>query len=99
MKDKNKIQVRDDKLLKNEKSWRRARVGVLIFTVVWLSILYITFKSSSTSKEEKGVLFFLIGWSLFWMLLFDWLNMKIRHIDSIKCYREMISELKCDKSV
>jgi hypothetical protein len=87
MKDGNKIQTRDDKLLSKEKTWRRARVVTVILAVVWLLILFVGFSFSSISGEEKKAFFFWIGWVLFWLLLIDWLNMRIRHIDSIKYYR------------
>lgn len=80
-----KIVARDDKLLKNEKSWRRARIGVIILAGIWLFILYIFFKSMHIL--EKEVLIFIIGWFLFWIVLIDWLNLRIWHIESIKYYR------------
>lgn len=87
MKDKDKIQARDGKLLKNEKSWRRARVGAVFFAVVWLLSSYMFFKSYRILEEEKQALYYSIGWLLFWTILIDCLNMRIRHIDSIKYYR------------
>jgi len=86
-----KILKRDDKLLKNEKSWRRARIGSIIFAVLWLFILYVFAKSSShVLGHEKELLFFVIGWFLFWIILIDWLNLRISHIESIKYYRSKI---------
>ncbi|HQG04827.1 MAG TPA: hypothetical protein PLB76_00995 [Anaerohalosphaeraceae bacterium] len=79
-----KIIARDDKLLKNEKSWRRARIGAIILAGIWLFIVYIFFKSMILEKE---VLIFSIGWLLFWIVLIDWLNLRIWHIESIKYYR------------
>jgi len=84
MKTSEKIRKRDDKLVKNEKSWRRARVGVVILVLVWLSILY-AFKGEI--MENKEGLFSCIGWVLFWIVIFDWLNLRIWHIESIKYYR------------
>ena len=81
-----KIRKRDDKLLKNEKSWRRARVGVVIFMLVWLLISYMLFKSGE-AQESKELLYSCIGWVLFWIVIFDWLNLRIWHIESIKYYR------------
>jgi len=89
MKDGNKIQARDDKLLKNEKSWRRARIGALILTVVWALILYTLFKPPHIMEREG--LFAIIGCIFFWLLILDWLNMRIRHIDSIKYYRNKLT--------
>jgi len=84
MKTSEKIRKRDDKLVKKEKSWRRARVGVVILVLVWLSILY-AFKGEIL--ENKEWLFSCIGWVLFWIVIFDWLNLRIWHIESIKYYR------------
>ena len=80
-----KIRKRDDKLVKNEKSWRRARVAVVILILVWLFILYTL--ESGEILENKEALFSCIGWVLFWIVIFDWLNLRIWHIESIKYYR------------
>ncbi len=81
-----KIRKRDDRLLKNEKSWRRARVGVVIFMLVWFLTFYMLFKSEGI-LEKKELLFSCLGWALFWIVIFDWLNLRIWHIESIKYYR------------
>ena len=86
MKTDEKIRKRDDKLVKNEKSWRRARAGVVILLLVWLLISYILFNSGET-WENKELLFSCIGWVLFWIVIFDWLNLRIGNIESIKYYR------------
>ena len=86
MKTGEKIRKRDDRLLKNEKSWRRARVGVVILMLVWLLTSYLIFKSGE-AWENKELLFSCIGWTLFWIVIFDWLNLRIWHIESIKYYR------------
>ena len=78
---------RDDKLLKNEKSWRRARIGAAILAVVWLIILNTVFKSFKAQQENEKILFFSIGWFLFWIVVIDWLNLRIGHIESITYYR------------
>jgi len=86
MKTSEKIRKRDDRLVKNEKSWRRARVGVVILMLVWLLISYMFFKSGE-ALENKELLYTCIGWVLFWIVIFDWLNLRIWHIESIKYYR------------
>ncbi len=86
MKTGEKIERRDDRLVRNEKSWRRARVGTVIFILVWLLISYMFFESGEALKD-KEVLFSCIGWILFWIVIFDWLNLRIWHIESIKYYR------------
>ena len=89
MKDNKKIRAKDDKLLKNEKSWRRARVGAIIFAVLHLSTLYLykTSESFQELEENKESLLFAIGCFLFWIVVVDWLNLRISHIESIKYYR------------
>lgn len=89
MKDDYKILARDDKLLKNEKSWRRSRIGIIMLAVVWLFILYVILKYSDVSEQKKEVLFFIIGWFLFWVVLIDWINLRLWHIESIKYYRNI----------
>ena len=86
MSSEDKIRVRDDRLLKNEKSWRRARVGVVILMIVWLFGAYMIFQTGE-AQENKKLLFSCIGWVLFWIVIFDWLNLRIWHIESIKYYR------------
>ena len=86
MKTGEKIKKRDDKLVKNEKSWRRARIGVVIPMLVWLLISYTLFDFGETQKNKEE-LFYCIGWALFWIVIFDWLNLRIWHIESIKYYR------------
>jgi hypothetical protein len=71
-----KITARDDKLLKNEKSWRRARIGLIILAGIWLFILCIFFKSMHSLEKEE--LIFVIGWFLFWIVLIDWINLRIQ---------------------
>ena len=88
MKNGEKIRKRDDKLLKNEKSWRRARAGAVILAAVWLFVVYEVFKSFQFQEEEEKGLFITVGWFLFWIVVVDWLNLRIRHIESIKYYRE-----------
>jgi len=87
MKTGEKIKKRDDKLLKNETSWRRARVGAVILMLVWLLISYIFFKSGEILTNNE-LLFSCIGWVLFWVVIFDYLNLRIWHIESIKYYRD-----------
>ena len=86
MKTSEKIKKRDDKLLKNEKSWRRSRIGAVILLLVWLLISYTLFKSDKF-QENTELLYTCIGWVLFWIVIFDTLNLRIRHIESIKFYK------------
>ena len=86
MKASEKIRKREDRLLKNEKSWRRAKVGVIMLMLFWLLGLYMLFEFGE-AQENKELLFSSIGWVLFWIVIFDWLNLRIWHIESIKYYR------------
>jgi undecaprenyl pyrophosphate phosphatase UppP len=88
------IRKRDDRLLRNEKSWRRARVGAIvlfiIFFAITISIVY-TDNLESPLSEHQAIIAMAI-WCVFWLLLIDWLTLRLRHIDSIKLYRKTISE-------
>jgi type VI protein secretion system component VasK len=88
-----KILKRDDKLLKNEKSWRRARIGAIFFSIIHIIIL-VTLKRDEflSPEEQKEALVYMGMWLLFWLLVVSWLNMRLRHIESIKLYRKKESE-------
>jgi len=86
MKNGEKIRKRDDKFVKNEKSWRRSRVGVVILLLIWLLISYTLFESNEF-HEDKELLYACIGWVLFWIVIIDTLTLRIWHIESIKYYR------------
>jgi len=88
-----KILRRDDKLLKNEKSWRRARIGAIFFSIIHILVLVIIKNDELLSQEERkeGLIVFGI-WILFWLLVISWLNMRLGHIESIKLYRKKGSE-------
>ena len=87
-----KVLAKDDKFIRNEKSWRRARIGVVIFAVIWLFIVYAVFRSAPYWELNKEDVFFSIGWLFFWMVLIDWLNIRIYHIQAIKYYRNIIKD-------
>jgi len=84
MKTGDQIRARDDKLLKNDKSWRRARVGAILFAAVWVICFFALEKTDSDFEAEKNA--YLI-WLAFWIVVIDWLNLRISHIESIKYYR------------
>lgn len=80
----------DDRLLKNETSWRRARIGALILFVVFLIIILTVMRENLISKEERTeALTSVIMGSVFWLLIIDWLTLRLRHIDSINLYRRI----------
>ena len=83
-----KILKRDDRLIKNEKSWRRGRIGAICLAIIHILILVFVLKEPSMLQGEKEVLTSsIIIWVVFWLLLIDWLNLRLGHIDSIKYYR------------
>jgi hypothetical protein len=84
-----KILKRDEKLLKNEKSWRRARIGILIIAPIQILALYLTMLPSTI--EEKVHIAPAIASSVFWLLVIDLLNLRLNHIDSIKLYRNKLN--------
>ncbi len=87
-----KVLAKDDKFIRNEKSWRRARIGAVIFALIWLYITYVMFRLAPYRGLNKEDVFFSIGWLLFWMVLIDWLNMRIYHIESVKYYRSVMKD-------
>jgi isoprenylcysteine carboxyl methyltransferase (ICMT) family protein YpbQ len=87
-----KILKRDDRLIKNEKSWRRARIGAIFLAIIHILILVFVIKEPSILQGEKEGLISLIVWVVFWLLVIDWLNLRLGHIDSIKLYRNKIKQ-------
>jgi hypothetical protein len=83
-----KIRERDDRLVKNEKSWRRARLGAICLSVIHILLLIFVFEEPEMFQEEgeEGLASIAIC-VVFWLLIVDWLNLRLRHIDSIKLYR------------
>jgi hypothetical protein len=87
-----KILKRDDRLLRNEKSWRRARIAVICLAIVQMIILIFIIEGPSFfQREDNEGLIALMIWTIFWLLLIDWLNLRLSHIDSIKLYRNKIN--------
>ena len=94
-----KILKRDDRLLKNEKSWRRARIGATFIFIIILITIFIIRGGNPVSKDQNiEALSSIIAWCFFWLLIIDWLNMRIRHIDSIKLYRKKNSSINGAKA-
>ena len=78
----------DDRLLRNEKSWRRARIGAGIILIVYVLCILMMWNDRSIQAEvEIEAYFYMTGWLLFWLLIIDWITARLRHIDSIKLYR------------
>lgn len=82
------ILKRESRLLKNEKSWRRARIAAIFLFVVSLLSILAFYGDDLISKDERAeALGSVVIWSLFWLLIIDWLTLRIWHIDSIHFYR------------
>ena len=88
-----KILKRDDQLLKNEKSWRRARIGAIFLFLTFSLILYYVCTDDLFTKDEQAKgLATVVFWFMLWFAIIDTLNMRLRHIDSIKFYREKLEQ-------
>jgi hypothetical protein len=88
-----KIRKRDDKLLKKEKSWRRARIGAIFLSIFHVLVLVmLQFDKFSLPKGQKK---FIVGVGIYTLFLFfvvSELNLRLGHIESIKLYRKKESE-------
>ena len=93
MKNKEEIILkREDRLLSNEKSWRRARIGAVFLFVIFLIVILTLYGDDLISKDEKvKTLVAVVISCLFWIVIIDWLTLRIWHIDSINFYRKKIS--------
>ncbi len=79
----------ENRLLKNEKSWRRARIGsIFLFLIFLMAILAIYRDDLMSADERRKALTAIAIWCLFWLMIIDWLTLRIRHIDSINLYRK-----------
>jgi type VI protein secretion system component VasK len=79
----------DNRLLKDEKSWRRARIGAGLLFLIFLIALLVIYGDDLISADERHQALIAIAiWCFFWLLIIESLTLRIRHIDSIKLYRE-----------
>jgi len=84
-----KIRKRDDRLLKNENSWQRARAGAIFLSIMYVLVVVIIQYDELSSPEEQEKCFVALGKGiLFWLLIVSWLNLRLGHIESIKLYRK-----------
>jgi len=84
-----KILKRDDKLLKNEKSWRRVHIVAICFTIILILILVgINIVEYASQKEQKEDFLFMFIVLLFWLHILSGMELRLRHIESIKLYRK-----------
>ena len=95
-----KILKREERLLKNEKSWRRSRVlAIFIFffhlfgLFVLITMVFIEPENSlSRTSRTEGLAAMTFFACLFWLLVIEWTNRRIWHIDSIKLYRKKLNQ-------
>jgi hypothetical protein len=84
-----KIIKRDDRMLKNEKSWRRARIGAIFLFLIFSMMITFIYKDDFLSRSEKIETLAAVGvWFILWLAIIETLNFRIMHIDSIKLYRK-----------
>jgi hypothetical protein len=79
---------RENCLLRNERSWRRSRIGVIFFFIMSVIILLGMLSSDLIQKDGRNIALFFGIPCVFWLLLLDWVNLRLHHIDSIHYYRE-----------
>ncbi|MHC4693259.1 MAG: hypothetical protein ACYS67_11010 [Planctomycetota bacterium] len=88
-----KILKRDDKLLKNEKLWRRTRIVAICFTIIFILILVgniiIEYASPGEQKENLPFMFIVL---LICAHILSGMELRLGHIESIKLYRKKESE-------
>ena len=85
-----RIRKRDERLLKQERSWKRSRIGAIFLSIIHVLILFVLKNEEFSSTEEKKESYLALGmWIIFWLLIVSWLNLRLGHIDSIKLYRKV----------
>jgi hypothetical protein len=84
-----KIIERDDKLVKSEKSWRRARIGAICLGTIY-ALFFLTALKERPSFPGEAIRSLAIG-SVFWLVIIDWHNLRLGHIASIKLYRSKMN--------
>ena len=83
-----KIVNRENHLLRNEKSWRRARIGTMFLLIISV-IAFPSLLSSDSILRDKGNMGIIFGFFFMLLLLsIDWATSRIHHIDSINYYRD-----------
>lgn len=80
---------REGRLLKDEKSWRRARIGAGLLFLIFLIALLVIYGDDLISADERHQALIAIAiWCFFWLLIIESLTLRIRHIDSINLHRK-----------
>lgn len=87
-----KIINRENRLLRNEKSWRRARVGVVFLFIISVITSPFLLSTDSISRDQGNMGIIFGFYYIFLLLSFDWLNSNIHHIDSVNFYRNKYIE-------
>jgi hypothetical protein len=82
-----KIINRENRLLRNEKSWHRARIGAIFLFIISIIALPSLLSSDSISRDEGNIGIIYGFWFMLLLLSFDQANSNIHHIDSINYYR------------
>ena len=83
-----KIRMRDDALLKQESSLRRSRIGAIGFAIVIPLAAMAMAKNVPSSEHSQfwtSAVFFAITLACYY-------HAKIRHIESVKMYRDILGE-------
>ena len=82
-----KIMRYENRLLRNEESWRRARIGAYFLGI--MAFLMLVIHTVPLSSEDPLTEFhdYLIIGVVFWVVIIDWVTLRLRHIDSIHYYR------------
>ena len=90
-----RIRTRDNRLLRKEKSYRRARAGAILFLVLSMIFAAEVFLERPEIEQLAESDFYTAVSVLFWLIVVDSCNMRIRHIDSIKLYRKEAESNAC----
>ena len=91
-----KIRLQENDLLKRERSLRRSRVGAVVLVTLFIllpAIVKVVSQVSGTSSPHADNAR-MSGFALFIAALGYKYHLQIKHIDSIKMYREKLKELK-----
>lgn len=86
------IRFQENELLKNERSLRRSRVGAIILIILALIATTATFNKPLTGTSLE-VNTFLRGFCLLLAALGYKYHLQLKHIQSIKMYRQRLGEL------
>ena len=82
-----KIIEQDDRLLRKERSWRRAFAGSIVLAIITGVGLFMIINDTSVLQEKDEIMLAIGGHLLFWMLIAGYCDLRLRHIKSIKFYR------------